>query len=145
MMRDESCYFRVIFRPRFPHRPRPLFDNPDVILSRVAKSHVEDGQKRCFCWWFVVGPHFDSGRETLKQRRYVRRANIFLQCEVESKQVNCERLIRMWSTSMLHGVCIDGELMDLAEQDSITVFSAEHFSVQIPALVTHVVIPARRS
>src|SRR4029450_12591665 len=35
--------------------------------------------------------------------------------------------------------------MDLAKQESVTVFGPQHFSVQVPALVAHVVITARSS
>src|ERR1041385_4621343 len=51
----------------------------------------------------------------------------------------------MWSSSVLDRVCIYSQLMDLAKQESVAVFGPEHFSVQVPALIAHVVITARSS
>ena len=46
----------------------------------------------------------------------------------------------MWSAGMLNRVCIDSYLMNLARKVSVAVFIPKYFRVQLPALLTHVVI-----
>jgi len=48
----------------------------------------------------------------------------------------------MWFSSMLNCVGINGQLVDLAEQNGVTVFIPEHFGIEVPALGIRSVITA---
>src|SRR6185295_8088298 len=61
---------------------------------------------------------------------------------MKSEQVNVNRLIGMWFSSVLNCVCINSQLMDLSEQNRVTVFSSEYFGIQVPALRIRPVVTA---
>ena len=52
---------------------------------------------------------------------------------MQAREVDVDRLVGMIAAGVLHGVGVDGELMDLTEDDSVRILSGENFALNRPA------------
>ena len=79
-------------------------------------------------------------------RRDEGRLNSALQRQMQAREVDADRFVRMLSTGVLHRIRVDGQLMHPAEDDGVRVFRAQRLTVNSPAFRRAVVVGvARRS
>ena len=73
-------------------------------------------------------PGRHTANKALETRRHSRRGKTLLEHKVEAHKMDAHRLVRMDPAGMLNGIGVNGQLVDLAEQDSVLELSGENFT-----------------
>ncbi len=95
-----------------------------------------------------MGPDRAAGDAPM-QRRHHGRCDAPLQHEVKTHQMDAHGFVRMPAARMLNGIAVDGQLMDLSEENWILELSGKDLLEQSPALGRGIVLaiiapPAQR-
>lgn len=87
MLGYEPRKFGMVLRPCFPDRTRPFAHLIDVILHRLRKRYIADGDVTERCGWSQVWPCLHPTGETLKQWRHSCGPHSFCHDEVKSGEM----------------------------------------------------------